>query len=194
MTIGGCLSGADARSVGAMDTRALGYLGLGVLVGIVVATLIGLPPGIWIATALVTLVGGTAVMLARSDGSNDAVRMLSRVASAPSHAEQTPEPAMPRTSDVGMELVRPADRGAGTSAVWLHRRGGRRVHRFETATGWVLERVSTNDPDNPRKRVIGEPLAFAREAEAIAAADELAQGRVPAAAVPERPALAGAEA
>jgi hypothetical protein len=68
------------------------------------------------------------------------------------------------------------------------------VHRFATADGWVVQRVSTKDPDNPKKRVIGEPLTLGTEADAIAAADELAQGQTPATPFLERPVLAIAEA
>ena len=84
-------------------------------------------------------------------------------------------PVVP-ASPVEVALVRSADARAGKPAVWLHRYGGRRVHRYQSADAWVVEQVSTKDPDNPRKRVIGEPLTFASEAVAIAAADDLAQG------------------
>jgi hypothetical protein len=173
MTIGGWSVLAEGRTVAAMDTRTLGYVGLGVLVGIVVATLIGIPPVIWIAAALVALVGTAAALLARSDGSNDAARMLAREDPEP-HARQHV-----RTSDVEMELVRPADEVTGVSAVWLHRRGGRRVHRYGNADGWVVEQVSTKDPDNPRKRVIGAPVSAATEADAIRIADDMAHGTRP---------------
>ncbi len=171
-----------------MDTRTLGYVGLGVLAGIVVATLIGISPVIWIAAAIVALVGTAAILMARSDGSNDAARMLAHEAPA------TPAPLPARTSDVEMELVSEADASVDTPAVWLHRRGGRRVHRFETPDGWVVERVSTKDPDNPRKRVIGDPLTLTSEADAITAADELAQGQAPTTPVLDRPVLVAAEA
>jgi hypothetical protein len=173
MTIDGWPVRPEDRTVAAMDTRTLGYVGLGVLVGIVVATLIGIPPVIWIAAALVALVGTAAALLARSDGSNDAARMLAR---------ENPEPHAPRevrASDVEMELVRPADEASGAAAVWLHRRGGRRVHRYETGDGWVVEQVSTKDPDNPRRRVIGAPVLAATEAEAIRVADDMAHGTRP---------------
>ncbi len=190
MTIVGCPVGRDPRTVASMDTRTLGYVGLGVLVGIVVATLIGIPPVIWIAAALVALVGSAAVMLAQSNGSSDAVRMLSRATTAPVPATESAPSTPTRSSNVEMELVREADHDAGTPAVWLHRRGGRRVHRHESGSGWVVERVSTKDPDNPRKRIIGEPVMLATEADAITAADELAQGQVPTTPFPERTALA----
>jgi xanthosine utilization system XapX-like protein len=176
-----------------MDTRTFGYVGLGVLVGIVVATLIGIPPVIWITAALVALVGSAVVQLAQSDGSSDAARMLANdnPAPTPTTAPTAPEPQ--RTSDVEMELVREADPSTNTPAVWLHRRGGRRVHRYETTAGWVVERVSTKDPDNPRKRIIGEPVTLATEADAITAADELAQGQTPTTPFLDRPTLAVAE-
>ena len=173
MTIGGWPVLAEGRTVAAMDTRTLGYVGLGVLVGIVVATLIGIPPVIWIAAALVALVGTAAALLARSDGSNDAARMLAREDSEPNALEGV------RSSDVEMELVRPADEAAGAAAVWLHRRGGRRVHRYETGDGWIVEQVSTKDPDNPRKRVVGAPVTAATEADAIGIADDMAHGTRP---------------
>lgn len=175
-----------------MDTRTLGYIGLGVLVGIVVETLIGVPPFIWITAAIVAIVASAAVGMGQSAGSSDATRMLSRE-EPPPVADKAPTPRPTRTSEVEMELVRPAD-DAGTPAVWLHRRGGRRVHRFATSDGWIVQRVSTKDPDNPKKRVIGEPLTLGTEADAIAAADELAQGQTPAAPFLERPVLAVAEA
>ena len=170
-----------------MDTRTLGYIGLGVLVGIVVATLIGIPPFIWITAAIVAIAITVAVVLAHAAGTSDAVRMLPRETREIAPEPRTPAPPPARTSDVEMDLVRPA--GGGAPAVWLHRRGGRRVHRYETAAGWVVERVSTKDPDNPRKRVIGEALTFASKADAIVAADELAQGQTPTSPFPERPSL-----
>ena len=183
------------RSYGqAMDTRTLAYIGLGVLAGIVLATLIGVPPFIWIAASIVTLGATTAVVLARSDGSSDAARMFARDISDQSSGSERVAAAPVRASAVEMELVRPADAEAGTPAVWLHRRGGRRVHRFQTAAGWVVQRVSTKDPDNPKLRVIGEPLVVAAEADAVSAADELAQGQAPAPAFLERPNLAPAKA
>lgn len=184
MTIDGCHGPDHARTVASMDTRTLGYIGLGLLVGIVVATLIGIPPFIWITATIVAIAVTAAVALAHAAGTSDAARMLPR-----EMQEVTSEPRKPvarhvRTSDVEMELVRPA--GDGSTAVWLHRRGGRRVHRYESAAGWVVERVSTKDPDNPKKRVIGESLTFASEADAIVAADELAQGRQPTSPFPQR--------
>jgi hypothetical protein len=183
-----------------MDTRTLGYIGLGVLIGIVAATLIGVPPFIWITAAIVAIAITAAVVMAHAAGTSDAARMLPRenpermrqpepVAAAP----EVPTPQRSRISDVELELVRPAG-DDGSPAVWLHRRGGRRVHRFETGSGWVVERVSTKDPDNPKKRIIGESLSFASEADAIVAADELAQGQTPTSPFPERHALAVAKA
>jgi hypothetical protein len=175
-----------------MDTRTLGYIGLGVLVGIVVATLIGIPPFIWITAAIVAIAVTAAVVLAHAAGTSDAARMLPREGKEIAPEPRSPAPQPSRASDVEMDLVRPA--GDGRPAVWLHRRGGRRVHRYESATGWVVERVSTKDPDNPRKRVIGESLTFASEADAVAAADELAQGQTPSSPFPERPKLTPAVA
>jgi hypothetical protein len=195
MTFDGCQRTGGARTVATMDTRTLGYIGLGVLVGIVVATLIGLPPLIWITAAIVALVAIVAVAMAQSTGASDAARMLARESVEDRQpAPEAAKPAPTRYSDVEMELVRAADDDSGTPAVWLHRRGGRRVHRYAVTGGWVVERVSTKDPDNPRKRVIGDSLTFATEADAIAAADELAQGQAPASPFPERPALTVAEA
>ena len=179
-----------------MDTRTLAYIGLGVLTGIVLATLIGIPPVIWIAASIVALGTTAAVVMARSDGSSDAERMLARDTSDRSRASEPPSAAAEpvRASSVGMELVRSADDETGAPAVWLHRRGGRRVHRFQTTTGWVVQRVSTKDPDNPKLRIIGEPLAVAGEADAISAGDELAQGQAPSSSFLERPNLAPAKA
>lgn len=174
-----------------MDTRTLGYIGLGILVGIVLATLVGIPPFIWITVAIVALVVTAAVAMGLVDGATDAARMLGREPSAPAPASPR-EPAVPepaRTSDVEMELVRPADVVDRIPAVWLHRRGGRRVHRYEQDGAWVVERVSTKDPDNPKKRVIGEPLTFVSEADAITAADDMALGQAPDSPFPDRPNL-----
>ncbi len=157
-----------------MDTRTLGYVGLGVLVGIVLATLIGVPPIFWIAAALIALVVGVAVVTARSNGTDDAARMLARDNATTKPVKETSPPAPVSSPDVDVELVREA--GDGEPAVWLHRSGGRRVHRFETADGWVVQQVSTKDPDNPRKRVIGEPLNAASENEAVRLADDLVHG------------------
>lgn len=187
-----------------MDTRSLGYLGLGALVAIVLVTLVGVPPAVWITALLLAGVVGLAyaVLRARASGIDIAARMVALdpqpgavekpvAAEGPATVEapvaapalaaeepataQEPTPAVP-ASPVEVALVRPADTRAGKPAVWLHRYGGRRVHRYQSADAWVVEQVSTKDPDNPRKRVIGEPLTFASEAVAIAAADDLAQG------------------
>jgi hypothetical protein len=177
-----------------MDTRTLAYIGLGVLTGIVLATLVGVPPFIWIAASIVALGSTATVVMAQADGSSDAERMLARDASDRSPVSEPVAPGSVRTSSVQMELVRPADGETGTPAVWLHRRGGRRVHRYQAAGGWVVQRVSTKDPDNPKLRIIGEPLAFAGEADAISAADELAQGQAPTTSFLERPNLTPAKA
>lgn len=73
-----------------MDTRHLGYLGVGVLAATMVATLIGVPPTIWlsavpVAVAIVLLV---VVRQARSDGSDDATRMLAHRALRPTTYRQ----------------------------------------------------------------------------------------------------------
>jgi hypothetical protein len=170
-----------------MDTRTLGYVGLGILVGIVLATLIGIPPFIWITAAIVALCVTAAVALGLVDGTSDAARMLGLTPADPAPSWE-PEPPLPeRTSDVHMEVVRPAALGERVPAAW-------RVHRYERDGVWVVERVSTKDPDNPRKRVIGETLTFMTEADATAAADELAQGRTPSTPFPERQNLTPAEA
>lgn len=177
-----------------MDTRTLGYIGLGVLVGIVVAALVGIPPFIWITTVVVTLVVTAAMALGLVAGHGDAARVLARETSGPRVNGTPSEPHAVGASDVEMELVRPSDEEAGTPAVWLHRRGGRRAHRYQTSAGWVVERVSTKDPDDARKRIIGEPLLLAGEAEAVAAADDLARGQTPTVRVPSRPSLTPAKA
>jgi len=192
-----------------MDTRNLGYLGLGALVAIIFVTLVGVPPAVWITVALIAAVVGVtyAVVQARASGIDIAARMVARgiqpvateaavpVVEPPVAVEDSPPapaPAVP-ASPVEVQLVRPADGATGTTAVWLHRFGGRRVHRYRSADTWVVEQVSTKDPDNPKKRVIGEPLTFALEAAAIAAADDLARGARPSELVavpPARPTFA----
>ena len=164
-----------------MSTQHLGYVGGGVLVAIVVVTLIGVPPELWITVALVAGVIGVAALLAvrqaQADGTDLAHRFVAGLADAsPAPARRaTAEPA----PDVEVELVRDADETVGSPAVWLHRRGGRRVHRFRTEAGWTVQRVSTKDPDNPKKRVIGESLTLASEADAVAAANDMARGLDP---------------
>lgn len=177
-----------------MDNRTLGTIGLGILVGIVIAAVFDVPPFIWITAAVVTLVVTAAVAFGLVAGRSDAARVLARETTAPRVSSTPSETRSGRTSEVEMELVRSADEAAGKPAVWLHRLGGRRVHRYETEAGWVVERVSTKDPDNPRKRIIGEPLLLAGEADATAAADELAQGQTPTVRVRERPSFAPAKA
>lgn len=168
-----------------MSTQHLGYLGGGVLLAIVVLTLIGVPPELWIAAALVAVViGGVAFVAVRqgqAHGSDLAQRFVAARANRTANSGQ-PSPSAP-APDVDVELVRAADEASGTPAVWLHRRGGRRAHRYQTKAGWTVERVSTKDPDNPKKRVIGESLTFASEAGAVAAANDLVQGQDPAARV-----------
>jgi hypothetical protein len=177
-----------------MDTRTLAYVGLGVLAGIVIATLIGVPPFIWIAAAIIALVSTVAVVVAQADGTRLADRTQAPQPD-PAETERTTAAARPtRSSTVEIELVRDADETTAAPAVWLHRRGGRRVHRFETADGWVVQRVSTKDPDDPRKRVIGTSLVIQTEADAIRAADELAQGQNPASTAPKAGTLAVAKA
>jgi hypothetical protein len=87
--------------------------------------------------------------------------------------------ATPSDAAVEVSLVRAADDAAGVVAVWLHRCGGRRVHRYATDGGWVVEQVSTKDPDNPKKRIIGRSISVKAEDEAVRAADNLAQGILP---------------
>lgn len=166
----------------AMETRNFGYLGVGMLVAIVGVTVIGVPPEIWIPLTVIAGVVGAILVVrkAQADGIDIAGRILARGAGQASHASVGSEPVREQPSaahDIDVELVRAADEAAGLPAVWLHRRGGRRVHRFATAHGWVVQQVSTKDPDNPRKRVIGEARTVATEAQAIEAADELARGR-----------------
>jgi len=166
-----------------MDTRSLGYLGLGALLAIILVTLAGVPPAVWIAISLIAIVvtlGATFIFRkAQADGADVAFRM---VALEPTTVTDEPEASTAEspatTSPVEVELVRPAAKDI--PAVWLHRHGGRRVHRFRTADGWTVQQVSTKDPDNTRKRVIGETLGFATEPEAVQAADSLAQGVRPA--------------
>jgi hypothetical protein len=157
-----------------IDTRTLGLVGGGVLAAIVVVTLVGIPPTVWIMIGLVALVIAIAAVWFLK-GSQSAGVTAEVPGSSFSAATTVPRETAP-AGDVVVELVREADDTAGVPAVWLHRRGGRRVHRFWGDAGWVVQQVSTKDPDNPRKRIIGEPRVYATEADAMRAADELARG------------------
>ncbi len=162
-----------------MDTRSLGYLGLGALMAIVFVTLMGVPPAVWITVVLIAAGIGTTYLIRRAqdDGVDVASRMVAPDTDLSGHdPEPTTSDVPVRVSDVDVELVRAADEAEGTPAVWLHRSGGRRVHRYESPDAWVVQQVSTKDPDNPKKRVIGETLTFATESQATRAADDLAQG------------------
>jgi hypothetical protein len=175
-----------------MSTRTLGYLGLGVLVAIIGAAFLGVPPFAWLAASLLALVAGVIVVarLALNDGTDIAGRILAlnehqprRTSDAATNTD-TPQGSVTRIMStkvrlVDVELVRLVDEPQGKPAVWLHRCGGRRVHRFATADGWVLQQVSTKDPDNPRKRIIGQSFTFASDADATSAADDLARGFAP---------------
>jgi len=175
-----------------MGTRNLGYLGFGVLVAIIGAAVLGVPPFVWLAASLLALVIGVVVVarLAQSDGTDIAGRILAlneyqpRRTSDAATTTGTTEGSVTgimstKARLVEVELVRPVDEPQGKPAVWLHSCGGRRVHRFATAEGWTVQQVSTKDPDNPRKRIIGQRFAFASEAEAASAADDLARGYAP---------------
>ncbi len=187
MTIGRVHGRTCAPTVASMDTRHLGYVGLAVLIGIIVLTLVGVSADVWIPLVLIGGGIGVAVVHALASGSDIAERV---VANGQSREAVPAEPAPPepahstatRSIDakpVQTELVR-AESSDGP-AVWLHRCGGRRVHRYTADAGWVVEQVSTKDPDNPKKRVIGESLTFALESDAITAADDLARGQAPSA-------------
>jgi hypothetical protein len=167
-----------------MSTQHLGYIGGGVLVAIVVVTLLGVPPELWISAVLIAAVVGAvglAVLVhqAQADGSDVAQRFVAGLPIGKPASDAPESVAVEQASDVEVELVRAADDSTDTPAVWLHRKGGRRVHRFRTEAGWTVERVSTKDPDNPRKRVIGESLVLGSEANAVAAANDLARGLAP---------------
>lgn len=166
-----------------MSTQHLGYVGVGVLVAIVVVTLLGVPPEVWLSVALVAGVVGVIALVvvhqAKADGSDLAKRFVAGRNDPPTTQAPARTGAVDQAADVEVELVRVEDETSAAPAVWLHRRGGRRVHRFRTGTGWTVQRVSTKDPNNPRKRVIGERLAFATEGEAVAAANDLARGLDP---------------
>ena len=181
-----------------MSTRHLGYLGGGALVVIALVALVGVPPELWVAAAIaigvVGLIALVVVRQAQADGTDVAHRYLARQRAA-RHAARAPEPTpVDRAADIEVGLVRAGDDASGTPAVWLHRRGGRRVHRFCTDAGWTVQRVSTKDPDDPRKRVVGESLTFASEADAVVAANDLARGLVPATGEPARKTRLAAEA
>jgi len=181
-----------------MDTRKLGFLGLGALGAIIVVTLAGVPPAVWITLALVGVgIGITFVIReAQADGVDVANRIV--VVNATQADGAPPTTASTDTSAVSVELVRAADERTGAPAVWLHRCGGRRVHRYSSEDGWVVQQVSTKDPDNPKLRTIGDAHSFATESEAILAAGDLAQGVAPATRPEPRPSgrqvMASAEA
>lgn len=181
-----------------MSARQLGYLGGGVLLAIVLVVLFGVPTQLWIAAAIATGVVGLIALVvvrqAQADGTDLAHRYLDRQRSARQVARVSRSTATDHASDIEVRIVRAADEAAGSPAVWLHRRGGRRVHRLHTDAGWTVQRVSTKDPDDPRKRVIGESLVFASEADAVAAANDLARGLVPSASGLSRETRLAAEA
>lgn len=186
-----------------MDTRNLGYLGIGILLAIVAATLLGVPPVVWLSVGLIAAMVVTIIVIERAraqgiDIAQQVVALTSTQNGAP-RASTDDRPTLTGSDPaVEVELVRPADEAAGSPAVWLHRRGGRRVHRFATTDGWSVQQVSTKDPDNPRKRVIGETITVASEHDATRAADELARGMAASTTRPqprlEQPVLAAAEA
>jgi hypothetical protein len=186
-----------------MDTRKLGYLGIGILLTIVAVTLLGVPPAVWLSVGLIAAMAVTIIVIERARAQGiDIAQQVVALASAQTGAPRAGADDRSTSPDgdpaVEVELVRPADEAAGTPAVWLHRRGGRRVHRFATADGWSVQQVSTKAPDNPRKRVIGETLTVASEYDAIRAADRLAQGVTASTTRPQprhdQPVLAAAEA
>lgn len=199
-----------------MSTQQAVLLGGGVLVVLIASAALGAPALVWLTAALVTMAVGTFVVarIARSQGI-DLARELARHTAVHGSSRATGQTAS-STADravadeartervdgaegavaVEVTLVRPAADGA--AAVWLHRRGGRRVHRYATDGGWVVEQVTTRDPDHPRKRTVGEPRVFSTEDEATRAADEVALGILPQDLAAARalgvPPLAAAEA
>ena len=196
MTIGAWPLALARPTVAGMSTQHLGYIGGGALVAIVVVTLLGVPPELWISAVLVATVVGLAVLVrqAQADGSDVAHRFVNGLPIGTTTDDGAATTATDPAPDVDVELVRAADDDTGAPAVWLHRKGGRRVHRFGTDAGWTVHRVSTKDPDNPRKRVIGESLVLASEADAVAAANDLARGLSPSAHEPVPEARLAAEA
>lgn len=186
MTIGRVTARRQRPTLRRMDARSLGYLGLGTLVAIVVATLVGVPPQIWIPALLIVVVLGLVLIhQAQAAGTDLAERVVARKTRAPASVQTSSatanvasSPSSANAKPVDVELVRTGD-GNGTPDVWLHRCGGRRVHRYATEDGWAVQQVSTKDPDNPRKRIIGDTFVFARMTDAEVAADDLARGESP---------------
>lgn len=195
-----------------MSTRHAGYLGAGILVGVIALGALQAPPLVWLLAIAAAVGAGLylVVRAARATGVDLAHEILARMAPdpAPGHAPApVTMPVAPTTpvadhaadtaaapsarlgpevdvagtagEPVDVTLVRAADADRGAVAVWLHRCGGRRVHRYAADGEWIVEQVSTKDPDNPRKRVIGRSRTFASEDEAARAADDLARGILP---------------
>ena len=201
LTFGRCSATNGLRTFARMNAQHAGYLGGGVLIAIILLVVLQAPPLAWLVAAIAAIAAGAYVVtgIARSQGIDLAHEVLARMgpASAPARAHVTDTPVAadaPRGAsgtrglrraahddDVPVEvtLVRPAGEADSSVAVWLHRCRGRRVHRYAGGDGWIVEQVSTKDPDNPRKRIIGTPLMFESEDEAIAAAHLLAQGIQP---------------
>jgi hypothetical protein len=191
-----------------MSTQHAGYLGGGALMAVIILVVLQAPLFVWVLAAVGAVAIGVyaAAGIARSRGIDLAHDVLGRTPPASAtdgataddggpdateHATEASTLAVPAAGSrdsaaptdeatvIDVSLVRPADASAGTVDVWLHRHGGRRVHRYEHDGAWVVEQVSTKDPDNPKKRVIGERLTYANVAEAVRAADDLAQGILP---------------
>jgi hypothetical protein len=205
LTFGRWSASGGVRRFARMNAQHAGYLGGGVLIAIILLVVLQAPPLVWLVAAIAAIVAAACVVsvVARTQGVDVAHEILARMgtatptgrpprthargtafdaASSSRGARATPDSRTAvRAADapVEMTLVRSADEVAGSVAVWLHRCGGRRVHRYAGDDGWVVEQVSTKDPDNPRKRIIGTPLTFDSEAAAIKAACHLAQGILP---------------
>jgi hypothetical protein len=162
-----------------MSTRTAAYVAVGafLLIGLVALTQV---------SPLLALLVGAAILICYgtyhlvNEAQADAKRVAERVARPATVAPATTsvaEPA-PHGPDVHVELICTIDDETSPD-VWLHRCGGRRVHRYFSGGSWVVEQVTTKDPDNPKKRVVGTPLTFTDKAEAAEAADNLARGILP---------------
>jgi hypothetical protein len=161
-----------------MNSRLARYFAAGILVGIVVLAALQVSAVVWLAAIAVAVVAAGAIV-ASAPGPDAVEEAPSQATPGTGAMAAAVAPEAADTPATTVEVVRVADETRGTTTVWLHRSGGRRVHRFADGRGWTVQQVSTKDPDNPKKRIIGEPLSFTSEDEAVQGADNLARGILP---------------